>query len=150
MGQGCSSTVEISLERAVSEAFMSWTTAASGSREDLAKPHARQKTGKIPIWELMKPANVNATLKQVTVSGVDRRFKNLHEEFQFIVRWLKRRGFGKIYLANMTRVGIDIPVVKAVVPGLEVPQYMMGEGRKISISDDLKKLRNSFFDIPQA
>jgi hypothetical protein len=49
---------------------------------------------------------------------VTRRFDDLRAEFRFLLRWLHDAGFPVAYLANLTRRGIEFPVVKAIVPGM--------------------------------
>jgi hypothetical protein len=39
---------------------------------------------------------------------------------RFLLRWLHAAGHPVTYVANMTRRGIEFPVVKAIVPGLMI------------------------------
>lgn len=113
-GYGCSSTINISISRAVSEALQGHAASSSGSREDLGCAEKEPRKRALPKFRTLTPSQMG---KKV----LDMRFKNLKSEFEFLVNWLKQAGFPEIFIVNLTRHGIDIPVVKVVVPGLLCP-----------------------------
>jgi YcaO-like protein with predicted kinase domain len=122
-GWGCSANLEISIDRAISEALQCWATTLSGSREDmedisddtpaqnpLPDRHAVELFATIP-----QPEKRTLHIQNYRRRIHDKIFKNLRDEYRFILKWLKDLGFTEIYLANLTRAGIDIPVVKSIV-----------------------------------
>ncbi|MBN4059203.1 YcaO-like family protein [Endomicrobium sp. AH-315-J14] len=125
-GYGCSANLLSSVDRAVSEALQALAVDISGSREDLdarrvnagAVSHESDTAAPVAIEELRKRVwDVTAT--------------SLQEEFGMAVDWVHRFGFANVCVANLTRVGVDIPVVKVLVPGLpckmEVREASLGE-----------------------
>ena len=119
-GWGCAGSVDTAISRAISEAVQSYATAMSGGREDLiraapaegrfsARPRARRRGMKFPEYRTLK-------ISRYKKSIVERRCRTLNEEFDGIVSWLHALSFKTICIANLTRTGIDIPVVKAMVP----------------------------------
>jgi hypothetical protein len=49
---------------------------------------------------------------------IHRKFRDMRDEFRFLSRWLHRSRFPFTYVANLTRRGIDFPVVKVIIPGM--------------------------------
>ena len=126
-GWGCSSTVEISIDRAISEAMQGVATNISGAREDMdIFPLSQQGTAKTgrhegaPFEKTPQPERRTLRVHDYQKRVYDKKFKSLKDEYQFLVKWLRSNGFKEIYFANLTRVGIDIPVVKAIIPNMEV------------------------------
>lgn len=116
-GYGCSANVELSVERATSEALQAYAVDISGSREDLEVKGAREAADVDTDFP-------RQTLEEYRSRVVDREFATLREEFDAAVNWLHRFGFPSIAIANLTRAGIDLPVVKVVVPGLPFPEAL--------------------------
>ena len=46
----------------------------------------------------------------------DKHFSSLNQEYKFLVNWVHELSFDRIFVANLTRIGIDIPVVKVIIP----------------------------------
>ena len=116
-GYGCSANVALTVERATSEALQAYAVDISGSREDLEVKGARDGAKVDTEYPSQKLAEYRAGV-------VDREFATLREEFDAAVAWLHRFGFPSIAIANLTRTGIDSPVVKVVVPGLPFPEAL--------------------------
>ena len=114
-GYGCSANVNISVERALSEAMQAYAVDISGSREDLeAKGERAFRTEK-------KSPHLAVTLEAYRERVFDRQFDTLGDELDALRSWLRGFGFPSVLVANLTRVGIDRPVVKVVVPGMPCP-----------------------------
>ena len=113
VGSGCFSSLETTVMRAVSEALQTISTAHSGSREDLEE----EEDGDEFDWDPEDYEPKNITLAGYRARILARRFDDLRAEYRFLLRWLHAAGFPVAYLANLTRRGIDFPVVKAIVPG---------------------------------
>jgi ribosomal protein S12 methylthiotransferase accessory factor len=130
VGQGCSAEIETSFSRAASEAWQSLAGIASGSREDIASRRedlARRK--RTPRARAAAPRRAQADLRsldELRADMVDKRFAFLADEYRFVVEWLDRLGLRNLYACNLSRRGVDLPVVKVVVPGLSMPREALG------------------------
>jgi ribosomal protein S12 methylthiotransferase accessory factor YcaO len=113
VGSGCFSNLDTAVARAVSEAVQVISTTYSGSREDLESEEDNTD------WDPEDYAPRNISCSEYRSRVVSRRFNNLRSEFRFLLRWLHGAGFPVTYLANLTRRGIEFPVVKAIVPGMQ-------------------------------
>ncbi len=132
-GWGCSSSVEMSISRAFSEAMQSHATQIAGAREDihLGESGDYDALREVDVFgRTGQPDARTLTLEDLRGRVHDRDFATLDEEYSFIVAWLCARGFDNILLANLTRHGIDIPVVKAIVAGLEMPNHFKARTSK--------------------
>lgn len=140
-GYGCSSTIRISVDRAISEALQEHAACVSRARESVL----RVGDGPVNVRELFhmirQPKQRTLRLKDYKKRVYDRKFTTLRQEYAFVIRWVHQLGFPKIFIANLTRVGVDVPVVKVVVPHMEVPSYIKNK-QKIADSheDTVKKL----------
>lgn len=124
LGWGLSGTVDISISRAFSEALQSLAANISGTREDLASNETDGLSeGENDIFDKTpQPQKRTLRIKDYKKRVHDQIFKSLNEELDFILKWLRQRGCTNVFVANLTRVGVDVPVVKVVIPGFEVPQ----------------------------
>jgi YcaO-like protein with predicted kinase domain len=110
-GSGCASLFNTAILRAVSEATQAWAVLASGAREDLSQQATVTSLKNFPAMQTL-------TRKEYLKTTLNRQFDDLREEYRFLVSWLKSVGFPMIVIANLTRNGLNVPVVKAIVPGL--------------------------------
>ncbi len=122
-GCGCSGNVDLSLMRAISEALQTVATINSGSREDVAEPTIfSDETAPRKKAKPLSSTSLSAYRKNVH----DRHFKSLQEEYRFLKNWIHQAGFPQIFVVNLTRHNLEIPVVRVVVPGLHPPlEYRM-------------------------
>lgn len=134
-GWGCSATVDISIARAISEALQCRATHISGSREDM-QSHTMGDSEHAVLEEededdffgrCEQPVERNLHLQDLRQQVHDQQFSSLNQELEFIRAWLAELGLDNIFLANLTRHGVDIPVIKAIIPGLAVPKDFMQE-----------------------
>ena len=129
IGYGCYASLETAIFRALSECFQSWATTVSGGREDLAANNPSGLPGSAPSPNQLRSRHaLKLDLLAVRAYCHDLRFANLREEFDFLAQWLSKQGYPDVYLSNLSRVGIDIPVVKAVVPGLKAGAALLTPG----------------------
>jgi YcaO-like protein with predicted kinase domain len=121
-GWGLSATVDISIDRAFSEALQTMATNISGTREDLgSEDHDENEYsdfGKTP-----QPTKRTLRIKDYRKRVHDKKFESLNDELDFIIKWVSQLGFKNILVTNLTRVGLDVPVVKVVIPGMELPEH---------------------------
>jgi ribosomal protein S12 methylthiotransferase accessory factor len=115
-GIGCSATVDISIDRAISEALQSQATRISGSREDIEQQTKITGVDSTFFGKTAQPERRTLRIAQYRRRVYDLKFKNLRDEFDFAVKWAGRLGYKNILLANLTRSSVGIPCVKVVVP----------------------------------
>ncbi|MFZ3231540.1 MAG: YcaO-like family protein [Pseudobdellovibrio sp.] len=121
-GWGLSSTVDISIDRAFSEAIQNMAVHISGTREDLKND--TKCTNYNPFHKTPQPKKRTLRINNFRNRVHDKTFKSLNEEYKFILKWLQQLGYNTIFVANLTRVGVDIPVVKVVIPGFQLPNSL--------------------------
>jgi len=113
-GSGCGPTLDMATQRAVSEAVQAWSVVESGTREDLSEAETISLASSKQF-----PRVRRLTRSAYLQNAPERSFEDLHHEFRFLKDWLRRAGFPSIAIANLTRHGLDVPVVRAIVPGLQ-------------------------------
>jgi ribosomal protein S12 methylthiotransferase accessory factor len=113
VGSGCHADVEVALHRATSEAFQAMSATYSGSREDLDDDAEEGND-----WASGNRRIRNVTYQRYRSRVNHRKFRDMRDELRFLSRWLHQAGYPLTYVANLTRRGIDFPVVKAIVPGM--------------------------------
>lgn len=128
-GMGCSSTVEISIDRALSEALQSHATAISGTREDLEELINCEQEVESLFAKVPQPDRRTLRVKDFAKRVHNKRFSNLNKELQFVLKWIRQLGINDVVVANLNREGIDIPVVKVVIPELEQPSDIRTSSR---------------------
>ena len=114
IGSGCFSSPDMAVARAVSEAMQAVSACYSGSREDLEDEE--HDVG----WDPEDRSPTSIDYAEYCKRVVSRSFNDLRTELRFLVRWLHDAGHPVTYVANLTRRGIEFPVVKAIVPGLMI------------------------------
>jgi len=118
-GYGCSANLNIAIERAGAEAFQSMTTIFSASRESLVYDAAfiRSKT-KHTRQHLPEQRTLHVNGLQKRLGNI--RFRHLNNELDFLLNWIHKAGFSNVFVANLSRRGLEIPVVKTIIPGMPV------------------------------
>jgi ribosomal protein S12 methylthiotransferase accessory factor len=115
-GHGCHSTPEIAVIRAVTEAVQSRLTYISGSRDDLFPERYRalqRKEAKgLHRADLEPGCRHFRRTRNVSRSTLD-------AELTACVATLADAGLREVAVFDLTRPGLGVPAVKALVPGLE-------------------------------
>lgn len=137
-GYGCCLDVDIAMERALSEAVQTQATVDSTSREDMVHQfkdsrfykdkiffakafsvwhHNKNKAHHYahaprPYFKKILPIEI---LKEMTGHA---KYTSLQEEYSLLKNWMAKAGFPLHYICNMTPIGIDIPVVRVLVPNM--------------------------------
>ena len=111
----------MSITRAITEGFQSRAIYISGAREDIFKKVVKGHHTTPDRFSATKLISKN--IPRITLAGMrekchDINFKTLKEEYDFLINWVHDAGFPLICLCNLSRHGVDIPVVKAVIPGM--------------------------------
>jgi ribosomal protein S12 methylthiotransferase accessory factor len=111
-GLGLHANADTAIQRALGEALQARVTVASGAREDI------HKKDRAPNPAIRLPAMRSLHYRRFTRRTLRRSFKSIRSELAFLTEWCHRAGFKNILVANLTRVGLEIPTVRVVVPGM--------------------------------
>lgn len=119
IGMGTHTNATIAAIRALSEVAQSRLTQIHGAREDTTVAEFRKKMG----YERTKRINRHWFETKNSVE-----FNEIHscdtpdflDDITLILRTLHARGIEQVIAVDLTRPEIDIPVVRVIVPGLEI------------------------------
>ncbi len=132
LGTGCHINREVALSRALTEAAQARITVISGARDDfvpadyIAANRTRQR--EIAAYWLQSSAR-----RPFALAPDPPPTKDLAEDLQIVLSTLDAAGIDQACWVDLRQPGIDIPVVRVVVPGLEGPwtlgigEYVPGE-----------------------
>jgi YcaO-like protein with predicted kinase domain len=121
-GSGCHPVRHIALSRALTEAAQSRLTVISGARDDMPRE------GYIRYRD---PANLSEQRTRASISGF-RCFSDapsfeagsFEEDLAWELECLRKAGFPRVIVLELTRKEFGLPVVRVVVPGMGVPQRL--------------------------
>jgi thioglycine synthase len=119
IGIGTHSSARIAVVRALTEVAQSRLTQIHGAREDTVLAELRKKMG----YDRAKRINAywfrdNGTLDYSKISSCDT--DDFLTDIRFMVEALKNKGLDRVIVVDLTREEIGIPVVRVIVPGLEI------------------------------
>ncbi len=124
-GMGCHPTRQVALYRALTEAAQSRLTIISGARDDI---------GRHDYTKQMDPDAAAAARVELERQAPQRRFHDApsweSETFEEDLAWLLERlsaaGFPRVLAVDLTQEGLELPVVRVVIPGLEALAWQPG------------------------
>lgn len=120
LGVGCHLVPEIALIRALTEAAQSRLTTIHGTREDTYKAGFARIIG----YERMKRLNrkwFERAEKSIKLSEMKSfESQDFLEDINYILKKLKDVGLNEVIIVDLTRGELNVPVIRAIVPGLEV------------------------------
>jgi ribosomal protein S12 methylthiotransferase accessory factor len=136
IGIGTHTSARIAAMRALTEVAQSRLTQIHGAREDTTIAELRKKMG----YERAKRINGywfkdNGTVDYPSLRSFDS--DDFAKDIQFAIDALKKQGLSRVIVIDLTREEIGIPVVRVIVPGLEV--YAMDPERR---GDRVKHAKN--------
>jgi ribosomal protein S12 methylthiotransferase accessory factor len=119
IGIGTHTSARIAVMRALTEVAQSRLTQIHGAREDTVLAELRKKMG----YDRAKRINAywfrdNGTLDYSRIASCDS--DDFLEDIRFMVEALKNKGLDRVIVVDLTREEIGIPVVRVIVPGLEI------------------------------
>jgi len=119
IGIGTHTSARIAVMRALTEVAQSRLTQIHGAREDTTIADLRKKMG----YERAKRINGywyrdNGTVDYKTIPSSDT--DDFLKDINNIIAALEKQGLDRVIVIDLTRVEIGIPVVRVIVPGLEV------------------------------
>jgi len=127
IGIGTHTNARIAVMRALTEVAQSRLTQIHGAREDTITADLRKKMG----YDRVKRINGywfkdNGTVNYDELHSYDS--DDFARDIQFAIDALKKQGLDRVIVVDLTRAEIGIPVVRVIVPGLEV--YAMDPERR--------------------
>ena len=123
IGYGTHLDSRIALVRAITELSQTRALNIQGARDDLKKIQYRQNDEIYKRkWQFM-PTTTSSRKKddKVVMFSVIRTYvkDDILDDIKFILRRLKKAGLKRAIIVDLTQPDIGIPVVRAIVPGLE-------------------------------
>ncbi|MEN4005749.1 MAG: YcaO-related McrA-glycine thioamidation protein [Methanobacteriaceae archaeon] len=120
LGVGTHLDPEIAVLRALTEVAQSRATQIHGTREDTTRAVFMRKAG----YERMKRINRHWFGESEEIIELDeiknQSGKSFKEDIKTSLKLLKKVGFSKALFVDLTRPEIEIPVVRVIIPGMEV------------------------------
>lgn len=127
LGVGTHLDPEIAAIRALTEVAQSRATQIHGTREDTVRAVFMRKAG----YERMKRINKHWFGESEEIIELDeiknRSGKSFKEDIETSMKLLKKADFEDVLFVDLTRPEIEIPVVRVIIPGMEV--YSVDPGR---------------------
>lgn len=119
LGMGTHTNPRIALIRALTEVAQSRLTQIHGAREDTTTADLRRKMG----YDRMKRMNRrwyegDEEIKFASLPSCDH--DDFLDEIRYLTGRLAERGLGRVIVVDLTRPEVGVPVVRVIVPGLEV------------------------------
>jgi ribosomal protein S12 methylthiotransferase accessory factor len=130
-GAGCHLSRGIALSRAITEAAQSRLTYISGSRDDL-KRHAYEEPAQQRLQEFANKLWENRVQAR-RFTDIPNIFRgDFDSDLALLLDKVKAAGVPHVCVADLTKPEFGIPVVRLMVPGLELdpedaPDYVLGE-----------------------
>jgi thioglycine synthase len=114
-GHGTHPDARVALMRAITEVSQTRAANIQGARDDLRKiRYGQNNTDDKRAWQFMPSS------KKVKFSEVMSYFnQDILNDIKLILEHLKQTGLNRAIIVNLTNDSIGIPVVRAIVPGLE-------------------------------
>jgi thioglycine synthase len=114
-GHGAHPDSRIALIRAITEVSQSRAANIQGSRDDLRKmKYDFEDSDDKRSWQFMK------STKNIKFSDIESFYnEDILDDIKLILAKLKKKGLNKSIIVNLTNPKLNIPVVRALVPGLE-------------------------------
>jgi ribosomal protein S12 methylthiotransferase accessory factor len=125
-GHGTHPDARIALLRAITEVSQTRAANIQGARDDLRKiRYGESNTDDRRAWQFM-PSTITKKFSEIATFFNE----DILDDIKLIVSRLKDVGLGKVIIVDLTNPEINIPVVRAIVPGLEtfkITKSVMGQ-----------------------
>lgn len=114
-GHGTHPDKRIAILRAITEVSQTRAANIQGARDDLRKIHYNDNnTDDKNAWQFMSSQSTINFSDIITYQNED-----ILDDIKLIIKFFKEVGLNKAIIVNLTNPKIKIPVVRAIVPGLE-------------------------------
>lgn len=129
VGSGCHPSPAVALARAITEAAQTRLTLVSGARDDLRRDDYDAARDPAALARMVARMDAPGPLRPFAAVA-DRAGETLEDDLLTVLASLAKAGVREVAVVDLTRPDVGIPVVRAVVPGLEgihdVPGYVPG------------------------
>jgi ribosomal protein S12 methylthiotransferase accessory factor len=124
-GYGCHPNKELALINALNEAALSRVSTVSGAREDLKK--FRESKQSITYDEYKKKYAYWFSLSNnIDYNSIPTyEFPTVLEDIWHMCNCVKKAGFTKILMADLSKEDLKLPVIKTLIPGIERYSFKM-------------------------
>lgn len=119
-GYGCHLARGIALLRAVTEAVQSRLTAIVGARDDLRSDDYTVPDTEDTLIALALDAREAAGARRCFQEVPTRESRDFEKDLRDLLAGLRRAGLDQAIVVDLTRPKLGVPVVRVIVPGLEV------------------------------
>ena len=114
-GHGTHPDKRIAILRAITEVSQTRAANIQGARDDLRKIHYNyNNTDDKNAWQFMSSQKTINFSDIITYQNED-----ILDDINLIIKFFKEVGLNKAIIVNLTNPKINVPVVRAIVPGLE-------------------------------
>jgi thioglycine synthase len=116
MGMGAHLSPEVALSRALTEAAQSRLTYVNGTRDDIFPDSYYYDLHFKPGFhsgEVLPPQMPFSVNRKLISQG------SFEADLETVLKELSSHGINQVFVYNLTKTGIDIPVVKVIVPGFK-------------------------------
>ena len=114
-GHGTHPDARIALVRAITEVSQTRAANIQGARDDLRKmDYKAGSTAESKAWQFMHSNSIKGFADVHSYENED-----ILDDIELLLNNLKRVGLDRAIIVNLTNDGLKIPVVRAIVPGLE-------------------------------
>jgi ribosomal protein S12 methylthiotransferase accessory factor len=121
-GHGTHPDVRIALMRAITEVSQTRAANIQGARDDLRRMNYEMgNTAETKSWQFMHSRKKKDFHDIKSIENID-----ILDDIHLILRNLKKVGFEKAIVVNLTDSEIKVPVVRVIVPGLETFKVTKG------------------------
>ena len=128
-GAGCHPSRQIALLRSLTEAAQSRLTYISGARDDIERRNYRRPGDERPV-ELFRGVDGGRPATRRLQAAPNREAALLNDDLDWELERLAAVGIRQAIAVDLSIAGLDVPVVKVVIPGLESvpddPSYSPG------------------------
>jgi ribosomal protein S12 methylthiotransferase accessory factor YcaO len=122
LGYGTHPDTRVALMRAITELSQTRAVNIQGSRDDLKKIRYKENDQVHKRkWQFMRATSRRSSKNSTVIFSEIRSYiiDDLLDEIKFILGRLKKSGLKRAIIVNLTDPNVGIPVVRAIVPGLE-------------------------------
>ena len=120
LGSGCHAAREIALSRALTEAAQARATVISGARDDF-HPEGYSEASRLRQWGIAAQWLRSPAYRPFTAAPGPAADTDLAGDLETVLSALDAAGFHQAAWVDLGQPTIGIPVVRAIVPGLEGP-----------------------------
>lgn len=121
IGMGTHTDAGVAIKRAITEVAQSRLTQIHGAREDTVTADLKRKMGYEWVRRMNRHWFETGELEEFAeVNSTSFESDDFLEDIQYILARLKRAGLNRVIVVDLTKEEIGVPVVRVIVPGLEM------------------------------